>query len=84
MIAIVGEDETSILYIFFEIGAFLCVELDELVACDISEGIMKDIGAVEGDDFFLQVDGNGGVFYERVEEVGRHPLVGVPVARAVA
>jgi hypothetical protein len=84
VVAVVGEDESPVLYIFFEVGAFLAVELDKFVAAEVSEGIIEDVGVIEGDDFFLQVYGDGGVFDEGIQKIIGHSLIGVPVAGAVA
>jgi hypothetical protein len=54
--------------------------LYQFVAADIGKGIAEDIGVVEVNDLFLQVDGEGSIFYEGIEEVGWHSLVGVPVS----
>ena len=61
VVAVVGENEATVLDVVAEVGAFLRVELDEFVAADIGKGIVKDLGAIEVEDFFLQVYGDGGV-----------------------
>ena len=80
MVAVVGKNESAVVDVFFKIGAFLCIELDEFVAADVAKGILKDVVAVEVDDFFLEVNGDGRVFDEGVEEIGRHSLVCIPVS----
>jgi len=64
VIAVIGEDKASVLDILMEMGAFLCVELHQFVAADIAEGVMEEIGAFQVDDLFLQIDGQGGIFYQ--------------------
>ena len=54
------------------------------MAAEVGEGVVEDIGAVEGYHFFLHIDGDGGVFDERIQQVGGHPLIGVPIAGSVA
>jgi hypothetical protein len=83
VIAVVGENETAVLDVTTEIISFLWIELDEFVAADIGEGVVEDLGAIEVEDFFLQVYGDGGVFDQGVQQIGRHPLIRVPVARMV-
>ena len=61
VIAVVGENETAVLDVTTEIISLLWIELDEFVAADIGKGIVKDLGAIEVEDFFLQVYGDGGV-----------------------
>lgn len=84
VVAVVGEDEAAILDIVAEVGAFLGIELDEFMAADIGEGVVKDLRAVEVEDLFLEVDGYGGVFDEGIEQIGGHPLVSIPIAGLVA
>ncbi len=84
VVAVVGEDEAAILYIVAEVGAFLGIELDEFVTADIGEGVVKDLRAIEVEDLFLEVNGYGGVFDERIQQIIGHTLVGVPVAGPVA
>ena len=54
------------------------------MAAEIGKGVLEDVRAVEIDDLFLEVDGDGGVFDERIQQVVGHPLIGVPVTRPVA
>ena len=62
MIAVVGKDEASVLDVLVEMGAFPGVELHQFVTADIAERVLKEVGAFQVDDLFLQVDGQGGVF----------------------
>ncbi len=80
VVAVVGKDESPVADVFIKIGAFEGIKLYEFVTADITKGILKDVAAFEVDNFFLEVYGDGGVFDERVEEVCRHALVGVPVS----
>jgi len=80
VVAVVREDEASVLNKLVKIGALPGVELYEFVAADIGEGIPEDVGVVEVDDHFTEVDGEGSIFYQGIEEVGGHPLVGIPVS----
>lgn len=84
VVAVVGEDEAAILDIVAEVCAFLGIELDEFVAADIGERVVKDLRAVEIEDLFLEVNGYGGVFDEGIQQIIGHTLVGVPVAGLVA
>ncbi len=84
MVAVVGEDEAAVLDIVAKVGAFLGIELDEFVAADVGEGVVKDLRAVEVEDLFLEADGYGGVFDEGIQQIGGHSLVCVPVAGLVA
>lgn len=84
VVAVVGEDEAAVLHEAVKIPALASVELDQFVAGDICEGIAENVRAFEVDDFFLQIDGDGRVFYQRIEEVGGHPLVGIPVSGPVS
>lgn len=79
MVAIVGKDEAAVADIFIKIGALEGIELHKFVAADITKWILKNVVAIEVDDFFLEVNGYGRVFDERIEEVGGHSLVGVPI-----
>ena len=67
VVAVVGEDEAAVLHVVVEVGAFAGIELDEFVSADVGEWIVKDLRAVEIEDFFLEVDGYGGVFDEGIQ-----------------
>jgi hypothetical protein len=84
VVAVVGEDEAAVLHIVVEVGAFSGIELNEFVAADIGEWIVEDLRAIEVNDFFLEVDGYGGVLDEGIQHIGGHTLVGIPVAGLVA
>ena len=80
VVAVVGKDESPVADIFMKVGAFQGIELHEFVPADITKRVLKDVVAFEVDNFFLKVDGDGGVFDKGVEEVCGHSLVGVPVS----
>ena len=84
MVAVVGKNESSVVHIFPEIGAFPGIELHQLVTADVAKRILKDIVALEIDDFFLEVNRDGCVFDERVEKIGGHSLVRIPVSGPVS
>ena len=62
VIAVVGKDEASVEDVLVEMGAFPGVELHQLMTADIAERVLKEVGAFQVDNLFLQVDGQGGVF----------------------
>ncbi len=80
MVAVVGKNESPIADVFMKIGALPGIKLHELVTADITKRMLKDVVTFEVDDFFLEVDRDSRVFDERVEEISRHSLVGVPVS----
>ena len=84
VVAVVGEDEAAVLHVVVEVGAFAGIELDKFVSTDIGEWIVKDLRAVEIEDFFLEVDGYGGILDEGIQQIGGHALIGIPVAGLVA
>jgi len=43
MVAVIGKDETAVLHVLMKMGAFLCVELHQLVSADITEGILENV-----------------------------------------
>lgn len=61
VVAVVGEDKTAVVDITTEIISFPGVELNELVTADIGKWIMKDLGAVQVEDFLLQVHWDSGI-----------------------
>jgi hypothetical protein len=44
--------------------SFLCIELHQLVTADVTERVLKDVGTIQVDDLFLQIDGEGGILYQ--------------------
>jgi hypothetical protein len=64
VIAVVGKDKPSVLYISMEMFSFLCIELHQLVTADVTERVLKDVGTIQVDDLFLQIDGEGGILYQ--------------------
>lgn len=83
MIAIVDKNETAILDISPEMVPFLRRKFNQLVTAQIAEWAFKYFIAVELNYFFLLVDGYGGVLDQRMQQVGRHPLVCIPISRSV-
>ena len=84
VVAVIGENEAAVLNVLMKIGALAGAELNKFVAADIGEGVAKNLGTVEFDNLFLQVDGEGSIFYQGIEEVGWHALVGIPISGPVA
>ena len=66
MIAVVYKNESAVLYVFFEKGAFLRIKLYQLMAAQVAEGRAEQLIAAKVNYFFLRMYGNGSVFYEGV------------------
>jgi len=60
------------------------IELYQLMAADIAEGVMEDIVALQVEYFLLQVYRDRRIFYQGVQQVGWHPLVGIPISGPVS
>ena len=64
VVAIVGKDKSPVVYIVAEMLSLLGIELYQLVTADITKGVLEDVGAIQVDDLFLQIDREGGVLYQ--------------------
>jgi len=64
VIAIVRKDKSPVLYISAEMLPLLGIELYQLVTADIAEGVLEDVGAIQVDDLFLQIDREGSILYQ--------------------
>ena|SRR5438445_7258940 len=64
VIAVVRKDKPPILYISTEMLPLLGIELYQLVTADIAEGVLEDVGAIQVNDLFLQIDREGSIFYQ--------------------
>jgi hypothetical protein len=53
------------------------------VAAQVTERVSEDFGAAEVDHLFLQVHRNGCILDQRIEDIGRHPLIGIPIPGTV-
>ena len=83
MVTVVGKDESPILYISTEMLPLLGIELYQFMTADVTKRVLEDVGAIQVDDLFLQIDREGGIFYQGIQQIGGHPLVGVPVSRLI-
>lgn len=84
VIAVVRKDKSPVLYISMEMLSLLGIELYQLVTADVTERVLEDVRAFQVDDLFLQIDWEGSVFYQGIQQVGGHPLVGIPVSRPIS
>lgn len=64
VIAIVRKDKPPILYISAEMLSLLRIELYQLVTADIAKGVLEDVGTVQVDDLFLQIDWERSILYQ--------------------
>jgi hypothetical protein len=83
VIAVVRKDESTVVDISPKMFGFLRVELNQFVAADITKWVLEDVGAIQVDNLFLQVDRERCIFNQRIQQIGGHPLVGVPVSRPI-
>ena len=83
MVAVVNEDEATVLHIPLEMIAFDGRKLNQLMTAQVAERTAKQIVAVELYHAFFFLDRNGRVLNQRVQYVGGHPLVGIPVAGGI-
>ena len=84
VVAVVDEDEAPVLHVAAEVLLLPGVEPHQGVPGHVEEGKGEDLGGVQRHHLLPRVDLGAGVLDHRVEEVGRHLRVDVPVARAVA
>ena len=64
VVAVICKYKASIEHVLMEMGAFLRIELHQFVSADIAEWILEDVRAFEVDHLFLQIDGQGRIFYQ--------------------
>src|ERR1700761_8771687 len=83
MIAVIGKNKSAIFYVFFKIGALHGIKLYQLVPAYISEGIVKYFVTAQRHHFLFRFNRYSSILYQGIENVGRHPLVGVPITRMI-
>lgn len=83
VVAIVDEHETAILHIPFEMVALLGRKFHQLMPAQIAEWAFEYFVTAQLYDFFLLVDRDRGVLNQRMQQIGRHSLVGIPVTGGV-
>jgi hypothetical protein len=84
VVAVVDEEESAVEHVALEMLALLAVELDQAVAGEVEEGGVQHRWVTQREHLLLGLDGERRVLHQRVEDVGRHPLVHPPVPRFVA
>jgi hypothetical protein len=85
VVAVVHEYEAAVAHVLHEVLFLGRRKLHQPVPAEVAEGVVEQLGAVEGHYFFLGLDGHRGVLHQRVQQVGGHALVhGIPIAGVVA
>lgn len=83
VIAVVHEHKTAVLNISFEMIPFLGRKFNQLMAAQVAKRAFEDFAATQRDYFFLLVDRDSGILYQRMQQIGRHSLVGIPITRCI-
>ena len=83
VIAVVHEHEPAVLHVAFELIALVLRKLHQLVPAEVAERTFKQIGTIQPHYPLFLIDGQRGVFHERMQQIARHPLIGIPVAGGV-
>jgi hypothetical protein len=84
VVAVVRKQEAAVLHEPPQLVAFLVSEANQLVAGHEQERERQQLVARGGNDHLVGIDGDAGVFENRIEDVCRDLRVIVPVPRVVA
>jgi len=84
MVAIIRKYKTSVQNVFMKISRLLFIELYQLMPAYITEWVLEERCTVQIDHLLLQVYRQRGIFDQRIQQVGRHPLVRIPVSGPVS
>ena len=69
MVAVIGKNKTAVLHILFKVGPLLFIKLHQLMPAEVTKGAEKISLLLQRDHFFFSIDGDGGVFQQRVEYI---------------
>ncbi len=83
MITIVDEDKAAVLDVPFEMFPLLRRKLHQLMATQVTERAFEQVRTAQLHHFFLLINGQRRVFHQRMQDVDRHPLIGVPIAGGI-
>jgi hypothetical protein len=83
VVAIVGEDESAMANVFFQVLALFAGKLHEFMSAQVTKRATENLIAAEWYNVLGGVNRQSGVFDKRIENIDRHPLIHIPVPRLV-